>query len=167
MTLETNEPSEFNDALAQWQRIETLVKHWLEERRRLIYLLCAVRGIRGLTFDGVPIHYRVQQLCQVLMDYISAGHFEVYRELVREARSFHTDNPGLVNKILQELEDSTDEALSFNEDFETPERCDALLDSLPRRLSTLLEKLEERFALEDQLILSIHQQEWPAGMRMH
>lgn len=158
---------ESKDALEQWRRIESLVQHWLEERRRLIYLLCAVRGIRGLTFDGVPVHYRVQQFCQVLMDYISAGHFEIYRELAREARFFNSDNAELVGKILQELEDSTDEALAFNEDFESPESCDALLDTLPQRLSNLLEKLEERFALEDQLIVSIHQRGLPPGMRVH
>jgi len=158
---------ESNEALDQWQRIEAMVQHWLEERRRLLYLLCAVRGIRGLTFDGVPVHYRVQQFCQVLMDYISAGHFEIYRELVREARCFDDDNGERVGKILQELEDSTDEALAFNEDFESPESCDALLDQLPRRLSNLLEKLEERFALEDQLIVSIHQRGLPPGMCMH
>lgn len=158
---------ESNEARDQWQRIESLVQHWLEERRRLLYLLCAVRGIRGLTFDGVPVHYRVQQFCQVLMDYISAGHFEVYRELVHEARCFNSENAERAGQILQRLEDSTDEALAFNEDFASPESCDAQLDTLPRRLSNLLEKLEERFALEDQLIVSIHQRDLSPGMRVH
>lgn len=158
---------EQNHALHQWRRIEALVQHWLEERRRLIYLLCAIHGIRGLTFEGVPVHHRVQKFCQVLMDYISAGHFEVYRALVREARGSHRENPELMRKILEQLEDSTDEALAFNEDFDSPEHCQAMLHLLPARLSQLLEKLEERFALEDQLIVSIHQQEMPVGGRVH
>ncbi len=158
---------ESNEARDEWQRIESLVNHWLEERRRLLYLLCAVRGIRGLTFDGVPVHYRVQQFCQVLMDYISAGHFEVYRELISKARAFNSENAEQVGRILQLLEDSTDEALTFNEDFASPESCDAQLDSLALRLSNLLEKLEERFALEDQLIVSIHQRGLSPGMRVH
>jgi regulator of sigma D len=158
---------ESKEAMDQWHRIESLVQHWLEERRRLLYMLCAVRGINGLTFDGVPVHHRVQQFCQVLMDYTSAGHFEVYRELVHEARSLNSENTEQVGVILQQLEDSTDEALAFNEDFASPESCDALLDSLPRRLSNLLEKLEDRFALEDQLIVSIHQRGLSPGMRMH
>lgn len=155
------------EAFAQWQRIEYMVQQWLEERRHLLYLLCAIQGIRGLTFDGIPVHYRVQQFCQVLMDYISAGHFEIYRELLQEADALHRDNPVLAQKILDQLEDSTDEALAFNEDFDSPEHCDAMLHSLPQRLSRLLEKLEDRFALEDQLIVSIHQQELPAGSRVH
>jgi regulator of sigma D len=155
------------DHVKQWHRIEALVKEWLEERRHLIYLLCAIQGIRGLTFEGMPVHFRVQQFCQVLMDYISAGHFEIYRELIREGRSFHRENPALIAKILEQLEDSTDEALAFNEDFDTPEHCEQMLDTLPMRLSQLLEKLEERFALEDQLIVSIHQEGFPAGSRVH
>lgn len=158
---------EQNKALIQWQRIEDLLDHWLEERRRLLYLLCAVQGIRGLTFDQVPVHFRVQQFCEVLMDYVSAGHFEIYRELIHQARSFHKENPKLVRKILEQLEDSTDEALAFNEDFDSPEHCQAMLSALPLRLSRLLEKLEERFALEDELIVSIHQVGFPAGSRVH
>jgi regulator of sigma D len=153
-------------AIAQWQRIETLVKAWLDERQQLIVLLCTLQGIRGLG-SGLPQHTQLQQFCQLLMDYISAGYFEVYRELVNEARHFHRENPSLTQHILRQLDNSTDEALAFNADFDNPAHIAEHQDQLPQRISHLMQSLEERFALEDQLILSIHQQEPPLRQAMH
>lgn len=153
-------------AIAQWQRIETLVKAWLDERQQLIVLLCTLQGIRGLGSQQ-PQHKQLQQFCELLMDYISAGYFEVYRELVNEARHFHRENPALTQHILLQLDESTDEALAFNADFENPGTNAQLKAQLPQRISHLMQTLEERFALEDQLILSIHQQEPPLRKAMH
>lgn len=152
-------------ALAQWQRIEALVQEWLRERQQLLYLLCTIRGLRSAGHG--PVAERVQEFCEVLMDYISAGHFEIYRELAREARCFQRDNPQMTRSIMRRLEESTDEALAFNDDFDTEEHIRALVDVLPQRLGDLLEKLEERFALEDQLIVSIHQRDIPAQLLVH
>ena len=63
---------------------------------------------------------------------------------------------------MRRLEESTDAALAFNDDFDSSEHITALQEKLPQRLNDLLDKLEERFALEDQLIVSIHQREEPA-----
>ena len=145
-----------NPALAHWHRMEGLVQAWLRERQQLLYLLCAVQGLRGLEHDREPLDTRVSRLCEVLVDYISAGYFEIYQELAREARWVRHDNGRLIRHMLSRLEASTDEALRFNEDFDTPEQIRDRQNELPARLSRLLELLEERFALEDQLILSIH-----------
>lgn len=148
-------------ALAQWQRIEVLVQEWLRERQQLLHLLSAIRG-PSRSHISPPASEHVKQFCEMLMDYISAGYFEIYRELAREARCFHRDNPELTQSIMQKLDDSTDEALAFNDDFDTKEHIDEMLEMLPLRLTHLLEKLEERFALEDQLIVSTHQPTTPA-----
>ncbi len=148
-----------HSALAHWQRMEGLVQAWLRERQQLLYLLCAVQGLQGLETDKRPLEHRVSRLCQVLMDYISAGYFEIYQELAREARWVRNDNGRLIRHIMERLQTSTEAALQFNEDYESPESIRARSEELPARLSELLELLEERFALEDQLILSIHGQE--------
>ncbi|MFC6329669.1 sigma D regulator [Alloalcanivorax gelatiniphagus] len=143
--------------LMQWRRIEALVGAWLEQRQQLIVRLCALQGLEGLD-DARPrsVQSRVGEFCQLLMDYISAGYFEVYRELVREARRYQ-ETPDVAGHILRELDQSTEEALAFNEDFDSDDHCLGQLQQLPERLNRLTEVLEERFALEDQLILSVHQ----------
>ena len=159
--------SSHSAALAQWRRIEALVQAWLDERQQLIVLLCTLQGLKGLSDHRQPLQKQVQQFCQLLMDYISAGYFEVYRELVNEARHFHRDNPTLTRQILKQLDSSTHEALAFNEDFQHPEQWLVQRNQLPERIALLMQTLEERFALEDQLILSIHQQEPPQQQAMH
>ena len=155
MALQVN-TTQVNTTLDHWQRIEHLVNIWLKERQELLTLICSLQGIRGLSADVLPAQQRVQRFCEVLMDYISAGHFEIYRELTNEARLQQRTDQRLVSHIMQRLETSTDAALAFNEEYDTPAHIQQLMDALPERLSELLEKLEERFALEDQLILSIH-----------
>jgi len=71
--------SSHSAALAQWQRIEALVQAWLDERQQLIVLLCTLQGLKGLSDHRQPLQKQVQNFCQLLMDYISAGYFEVYR----------------------------------------------------------------------------------------
>ena len=72
-------------ALDRWRRIEALLHAWLEQRRRLLVLLCSIQGLEGFQRPG-SVQTQVREFCQLLMDYISAGHFEIYQELVREAR---------------------------------------------------------------------------------
>lgn len=154
-------------AMAQWQRIEALVQEWLRERQQLLYLISTIRSASSRTTSPLRVSKRIQEFCELLMDYISAGYFEIYRELAREARCFERDNQAFTRSIMHRLEDSTDEALAFNDDFDTEEHIAQMYTSLPSRLSELLEKLEERFALEDQLIVSIHQKEAPAPEVVH
>lgn len=145
--------------LMQWRRIEALVRAWLEQRQKLIVLLCGLQGLPQFEEQRQdPIQGRVRDFCQLLMDYISAGYFEVYRELVHEARRYRdAPAPAMAEDILRRLELSTEEALAFNEDFDTDDHCLGQLEQLPERLDRLTQVLEERFALEDQLILSVHQ----------
>lgn len=151
--------------LMQWRRIEILVHTWLEQRQQLIVRLCALQGLHNLNDHpsrcepkSVPISVpvRVREFCQLLVDYLCAGHFEVYQALMREARQ-HRSTPPMASRVLRQLEPSTSEALAFNEDFDSDDHCREKLEQLPARLNRLTEVLEERFTLEDQLILSAHQ----------
>ncbi|MFN3712342.1 MAG: Rsd/AlgQ family anti-sigma factor [Alcanivoracaceae bacterium] len=155
-------------ALHQWQRIELLVQQWLGERQLLLHTLFNLRTLTSSDRQRNPLPQRVQQFCQLLVDYISAGYFEIYRELAREARYTQHENPALIASILRRLEESTDAALTFNDDFDDVDRIVSQQGKLPQRLNELLVKLEERFALEDQLIVSIHQRETPVlKVRVH
>jgi regulator of sigma D len=57
---------------------------WLTERQHLISLYCslAVPDQPTARFEN-----RIRTFCQVLIDYISAGHFEVFTELDRKSRA--------------------------------------------------------------------------------
>ena len=135
---------------------DQLINSWLSERQDLILLLCAVTGLEEYTPQDTPQEIKVQAFCQVLIDYISAGHFEVYQQLLKEGEE-RPETQAEALRLMPLLEDSTELALRFNEDFDTAEHSRQLKTSLPKMLSELGEKLVERFVIEDHIIKLLHE----------
>jgi len=140
----------------KWGTVDKLIRHWLKERQELIVLYCKVDGLKELTPKETPIAVKVQALCQVLIDYVSAGHFEIYNELMKEAEEFNEDYRDLVARLFPQIEKSTELALEFNDRYATVEQCEKSLQTLARDLNALGMVMVERFELEDQLIESLH-----------
>lgn len=91
------------------------------------------------------------------MDYVSAGHFEVYDHLAKEAEDFNDSSAReLMNKLYPALTETTQLALDFNDTYDTSEHSEKALRKLHEELSRLGEELSERFAMEDQLIDALH-----------
>lgn len=144
-------------AKERWGGVHHLVDHWLHERQELIMLLFAINGLDDYTPKNTPVSIKIQAFCQVMMDYLSAAHFEIYEQLMREADDFNDESAKAVaNQLYPKIEKTTDLAVTFNDDYDTAEHCETLLGKLPERLSELAEALELRFELEDQLIQSLH-----------
>ena len=140
----------------QWGTVDKLIKHWLKERQELIVLYCKVDGLKEFTPQDTPIAVKVQALCQVLIDYVSAGHFEIYHQLVKEAEHFNDDYQDLIAHVFPRIEAATELALEFNDRYATVELCQQGMPSLAKDLNKLGEVMVERFDLEDQLIDRLH-----------
>lgn len=137
------------------RRVESLVRRWLQDRQALILLMMEVRGEQAVP-DAAPMAQRVQGLCEALLDYVSAGHFEIYDELLAEAEqrgSLHLAS-GLA--LYPQLQASTDVVLRFNDLHEGPAETD-LLATLSQELAELMPALEQRFEIEDRMIALLHE----------
>lgn len=139
------------------QRVAELVRRWLDERQALIAEWSALRAAAaaGQLPPLVPF-------CQILMDYVSAGHFEIYDELLAEAERHHALPPGGGASLLTRLQATTDAAIRFND------LCDDLAPSalpgmLARELPILALELESRFQTEDRLLALLHEAERSPG----
>ena len=139
-----------------WGTVDKLVDRWLKERQELILLYCAVDGLREFTPKEAPVSVKVQAFCDVLIDYMSAGHFEIYDELLQEAADFDEDYSELANTILPRIQASTRVAVDFNDKYTSKEVPEDSMPELATDLSGLGEQLVERFDLEDQLIEALH-----------
>ena len=57
-------------ALDRWRRIEALLHAWLEQRRRLLVLLCSIQGLEGFQRPGSilpdPIASKLVEFVKVL-----------------------------------------------------------------------------------------------------
>lgn len=137
----------------QFEAVDQLLTRWLKERRQVLgkYTEIVV-GMDGL-LDRAELVRRQRLLCELLVDYVSAGHFEVYNELLEEAESFADGSSSLAEKLIPAIGDTTEVILAYEEKYSSA-RCDS--GKLKRDLSALGEVLESRFQLEDQLIAGLH-----------
>lgn len=138
-----------------WGTVDKIIEKWLNERQELILLFCAVDGLREFTPRSTPIAVKVKAFCQVMIDYMSAGHFEIYEELMHEADEFEEDYGDLINSILPRIQMSTEIAIEFNDRY-ADANVQEIHPEMAHHLSALGEKLAERFELEDRLIEVMH-----------
>ena len=148
--------TEAKNSTEQWGNIDRMIACWLKERQELIVLYCKVDGLKQFSNQDTPISIRVQALCDVLIDYVSAGHFEIYQMLMKEAEQFNDDYQKTIDRILPLIQHSTELALDFNDQYSAGELGDNHMEKLARDLNQLGEKMVERFDLEDKLIDSLH-----------
>jgi regulator of sigma D len=146
-------PNKRSDAKQQFQAVEDLLTRWLKERRAVLGKYTEI----VVTLDNRPDHAALEQrqkaLCELLVDYVSAGHFEVFHALLNEAESFGDDSCELAKRLIPAIGDTTEVILAYEEKYGNalghPEK-------LKRDLSALGEVLESRFVLEDRLIAGLH-----------
>lgn len=155
------------NAQERWGGVHRLIDRWLDERRELLVSFVDLKEACDAELEAVD-KVQVDRFSELLMDYISAGHFEVYPQLKEEARAFEDHEAlGIADKLLERLDMSTELMLAFDADYATPVRCRHYLPRLPAWLDRLASGLTERFALEDQLIARLHAAHMPRSAEEH
>ncbi len=139
------------DNRERWQAVETLLQGWLKERREVLVKYAAIAANLERDTEKASVDAGLERLCQLLVDYVSVGHFEVFYELIREAEAFADGSDTIANEIIPRIGDTTEVILGFDEKYPTEEQEDPGAD-----MSLLGEVLESRFELEDRLITLLH-----------
>jgi regulator of sigma D len=75
---------------------------------------------------------------------------------MKEAEQFKQEYRPTIDRILPLIQQSTELALDFNDQYSSEEMCEKNLENLARDLNQLGEKMVERFDLEDRLINDLH-----------
>ncbi len=141
------------DAKERWGGVSTIIDRWLEERRKMLVQFCALSALKEDQASEEQRGHKLRHLCEIMVDYVSAGHFEVYDQLMKEGREFD-DEDALkeASQLFKLVDQTTQEVLDFNDKYlETDD-----LDTLDRDLSILGETLETRFTAEDRMIAVLH-----------
>ena len=138
-------------AQERFNGVHQLIDRWLNERRKLVMAYAAV-----IDQQNNPKRGPQKEFCQVLVDYVSAGHFEIYEQLNQEAQAFN-DKRGLAlaETIYPRINVITEAALAFNDHCDGKAHrpdCEKLAGEF-KKLGALL---DERFELEDCLIEVLH-----------
>ena len=124
---------------------QDLVRRWLRGRQSIIVELVGLTQEVGTAAPGdESLRLRLQRFCADVVDYVSAGHFEIYSCLVDTAEA-----AALFARLRTKLQLTTDRVLAFNDRI-ARKRPD--LARLRQLLADVGIALEERLALEDRLI---------------
>jgi len=139
-------------AKERWGGVNEIIDRWLEERQAMLVQYCALSGLNQDLSD-LQRGEKLRSFCQILVDYVSAGHFEVYDQLIKEGREFDdADALQEASKLYDTIDTTTERLLDFNDKYlETDD-----VSSLSIDLSQLGEALEVRFSAEDRLISVLH-----------
>lgn len=130
------------------------IKQLISERNEVLSLYCNLAGCdSNEAADVSDIDSELlQEFCQLLIDYIATGHFELYRR-ISEGEERRTDMIRLANTIYPRIERTTKAAVDFNDTFDgIAGKPKDVWNKLPGQLSMLGEELATRIELEDQLI---------------
>jgi regulator of sigma D len=131
---------------------QNLIKKLTDERTEMLVLFCRVAGLEPYT-AGKPARALLQEFCQVLVDYIAAGHFALYGRIL-DGNERRKDVIDLAERLYPGIARTTDAAVEFNDRYDSEEDSD-LADTLSEDLSSLGEELAGRIELEDQLIAAL------------
>ena len=141
------------NAQERFNGVHKLIDNWLHERAELVK---AYEAVKIEQISSNPKRKTQKEFCQVLVDYVSAGHFEIYDQLHQEAKAFD-DERGieLASQLYPRIQEITERALDFND------RCDGKdhrpdCEKLAAKFKELGALLHERFELEDCLIEVLH-----------
>ena len=147
--------NKISDPKQQFQAVEELLTRWLKERRAVLGKYTEIVVMRDSLPNDTSMIARQQAFCSLLVDYVSAGHFEVFHELLNEAECFGDGSSALAEQLMPAIGDTTEFILAYEEKYSDAEVQQI---KLKRDLSALGELLESRFMMEDQLIAGLHSQ---------
>lgn len=126
-----------------------MVRRLLQERREMLVLFCRVAGLDPFSHDCPGAHL-LPEFCQVLVDYMAAAHFSLYRRIV-DGTERRQAVLGLAADLYPRIEASTESAILFNDKYDCVAESGDLVN-LHKDLSELGEALATRVELEDRLI---------------
>ncbi len=132
--------------------VELLLRRWLAERQRLLSQFCALSAVARDGKRSCAQQHKLDRFCETLVDYVSAGHFEVYCELLEEGARRGVQQSGAISALYARIVKSTAASLDFYDRY----LDGATGPGLVADLSALGQTLATRFDWEDALIRHLH-----------
>jgi len=129
------------------QSLELIAK-LQNERQEVLSLYCKFTELKPFSANDA-VKSLLTEFSQMLVDYVSLGHFGVYERLLagteRRQRVL-----SVAKEIYPEFSATTDAAISFNDKYDNVKKTKTF-EQLEQDLSVLGESLAKRIELEDRL----------------
>lgn len=125
----------------------------LDAREELLLKYCTLLDprVEG-TEQDLPQQKKISDFCNLLIDYMSQGHFHIYPRIVQIMETVSGKRLSIAQRIIPRLHNTTEALLTFDDKYgENADNTD--LRDFKQDLSKLGETLEIRFKLEDRLVV--------------
>ncbi|MDH3281479.1 MAG: sigma D regulator [Gammaproteobacteria bacterium] len=119
------------------------------ERTQMLVLYCRAAGL-GTEKETESAGEVVEKFCQVLVDYIAAGHFTLYERITSGKERRHNVRE-IAEQTYPTIALTTEQVVEFNDKYEDRRRAENKAE-LMKDLSELGEQLAIRVELEDRLL---------------
>jgi regulator of sigma D len=133
----------------QTSQNQQLVDALREERSAVWSMYCEIADLKPHFANCEKVRPVLSRFTQLLVDYISLGHFGIYEHLLTEKQQ-QMSVLSYANSIYPAFSNTTAKAMRFNDAYEETRRT-FNADSLATDLSALGEHLATRMELEDKL----------------
>jgi regulator of sigma D len=126
--------------------VRQMITELKAERSQVWGLYCQIADMKSV-FASSEIRPVLSNFLQLLIDYVSLGHFGMYEQLTKSGLP---DDLSYAGRIYPEFSRTTASAVFFSERYESG-RANFRTDKLAQDLSILGENLAQRMELEDRL----------------
>lgn len=142
-----------SDAGAE-RRVQTrsMVDRWLAERQDMLVMYCKLAGLEPYTPDK-PVKDLLRNFCQVLVDYMAFGHFEIY-DRITDGSERRGEVLRVAEQVYSRVAEVTEVAVAFNDKYDTSSH-EQQMNHLTDDLSSLGEELASRIEKEDLLVTAL------------
>ena len=149
--------NKLKQAKEEWGGALSIIDNWLDARQKLVILYCQLAGLPPYQDqkNGLPQQALITEFCQLLLDYASTGHFEIYHQIIAQSKLDGEENLKIAQELYSRITTTTDIALNFNDTYAENASDQAMLN-FDQDLSKLGEVIESRFEREDQLLEIVH-----------
>jgi len=130
------------------QHNQHLVSELQKERQQVWSLYCEVADLKPFS-DSSETQSTLTKFSQILVDYVSLGHFGVYEYLL-SGKERREKVLNAAKKIYPEFSRTTEAVISFNDKYDDDKKI-LKSEQLEKDLSALGEDLAKRIELEDEL----------------
>lgn len=143
-------------AVQQFSGKHQAIDAWLAERQQLVVGYIKIAGLPPYerADHALPPIPAIAEFCNLLVDYVSAGHFEIYDQIIGHSQSAPEITRQLADDLFPLITDTTEIALEFCDRF-AERGADDNLVGFDQAVSELGEALELRMGFEDRLLTTL------------
>lgn len=148
----------FNTTLQQVEERYSWINEMIKSRQELVLkymnLLQAPLGDDPFGDERHPSKEDIISFCELLIDYVSHGHFDLYPKIVELLEKSSSRSLSIAHRVMPKIEQTTELLLQFNDRY-AEDMDESKYESLRDDLDKVGQCLELRFRNEDRLIIGL------------